>query len=45
MSFREVSSQRFLLAPATTWHCTAQCKRTPPSQEGQFTNACAVWTT
>jgi len=45
MSFREVSSQRFLLAPAIPSHRTAQCKRTPPSLEGQFTNAGAVRTT
>jgi hypothetical protein len=45
MSLREVSSQRFLLVPATAWHRTARCQRTEPRQKGQFTNACAVRTT
>ena len=45
MDFREASSLKFLLVPATFWRCLARCKLTKPSLEGYFTNACAVWTT
>jgi hypothetical protein len=45
MDFKEASSLKFLLVPATFWHCPARCKLTEPSLEGHFTNALAVWTT
>jgi hypothetical protein len=45
MDFRDASSLKFLLVPATFSHRPARCKLTEPSLEGHSTNACTVWAT